>query len=64
VVCYEQAMVSPLLGAWGRVQAQWAAYSGLEMEREMGEEVIYKGKASEVGTYSMMQRKDLQHKCS
>lgn len=43
---------------------QAAAYNGLEMEREMEEEVIYKGKDLEVGTYSVRQLTDLQNKCS
>ena len=43
---------------------QGAAYSGLEMEREMEEEEIYKGMASEVGIYCMWQLTDLLHKCS
>jgi len=43
---------------------QGAAYNGLEMECEMEEEVICKGKASEVGNYNRRQRRDLQHKCS
>jgi len=43
---------------------QGAAYNGLEMEREMEEEEIYKDRASEAGTYSMWQLTDLQHKCS
>jgi hypothetical protein len=59
-----QVAVSPLLGAWGRVWVQGAAYNGLVMEREMEEEEIYKGMASEVGIYSMWQLTDLLHKCS